>query len=242
MNTIVSRLLLAGGQNAVPVSGWFFGGWSPATTLALFWVENVVLTTFIATRVVIHWRATRTRGHLDGFLRKFLVTALVFSAGQGLLLGLFLTGVLGETITRQDLVVGVQWMIVAQTASLVMDSWTIGRWPFAEIRLRTEWLLGRVVMVHLSILGGVLLFAAAGQPRWFFSTFVVLKALVDIGGLLPRWQYRPDTPPAWIEKSVSALGGASGSGRKKGSFAEHWQRVVRKEREQHARDEEVVDA
>ena len=32
-----SRVFLAGGQNAVPVSGWFLGGWSPGTMLALFW-------------------------------------------------------------------------------------------------------------------------------------------------------------------------------------------------------------
>lgn len=36
-----SRFFVASGQNAVPFSGWFCGGWSPATTLAIFWFENL---------------------------------------------------------------------------------------------------------------------------------------------------------------------------------------------------------
>lgn len=240
MNTLLSRFFLAGGQNAVPVSGWFLGGWSPGTTLAVFWVENLVLTVFIAARVAAHWSATRTRGHENGFLRTFLTTSLAFTVGHGIFLAFILLGMMQDSVNRDDLITGVQWMLGAQVASLAIDLWSIGRWPFAEIRLRTGWMLGRVVAVHLSILVGMFLFMAMGQPAWFFSFFVGTKALMDIAGLLPRWQYRPETPPAWVDKAATALGGSSGTGRRRQSFKDYWARANRLEAEKRARDEEVV--
>jgi hypothetical protein len=242
MDTRVSRLFLAGGQNAVPFSGWFLAGWSPATTLALFWFENLVLTVFIAARVAVHWRATRKRGHENGFLQNFLITSLVFTVAHGIFLGLFLFGLMENTVERRDLVSGVQWMLGAQVASLLLDLWSIGRWPFAEIRNRTDWMLGRVVAVHLSILIGAVLFMSMGQPRWFFSAFIVLKALIDIGSLMPRWQYQPEQPPKWMDRVVTRVGTAPRALKKRETFADYWQRTQRLEREKRARDEDVVDA
>lgn len=237
MTSRFSRLFLAGGQNAVPLSGWFLGGWSSGTTLALFWFENLLLTVFIAARVAAHWRATRKRGHDKGFLTHFLVVSLGFTVGHGVFLALVLGLILPDSVNRADLVSGVQWMLGVQAASLVLDLWFLGDWPFAEIRARTDWMLGRVVMVHLSILFGMFLYAAMDQPWWFFSVFIGLKTLLDISGLLPRWR-QPKDPPAWLTSSMDAIRPA----RDKESFADYWRRQSKLEAEKHAGDEEAIDA
>ena len=237
MTSPFSRLFLAGGHNAVPLAGWFLGGWSSGTTLALFWFENLLLTLFIAVRVAAHWRATRKRGHEKGFLTNFLVVSIGFTVGHGVFLALVLGLLLPDSVNRADLLSGVQWMLAAQTASLVLDLWFLAGWPFAEIRARTNWMLGRVVMVHLSVLLGMFLYAAMDQPWWFFSVFVTLKALLDISGLLPRWQ--PKESPAWLSSAMDSIGPAHPS---KETFAEYWRRQSKQEADADARDEEELDA
>lgn len=243
MSARFSRLFLAGGQNAVPFSGWFLGGWSPGTTLAIFWFENLVLTVLLAARIAAHWSATRKRGHQNGFLPKFLLTSLAFTLAHGLFLSFILFGVMEDSVNRDDLIAGVQWMLLAQGASLLIDLWFIGNWLFAEVRARVDWMMGRVVVAHLSILFGMFAFMAMGQPWWFFSTFLVLKALMDIAGLLPRWQYQPKKPPAWLSRAVNKLPRAPNSRLPKDeTFEQHWERATREEAARSAHDEEVVCA
>lgn len=229
-----SRLFLTAGQNVVPLSGWFLGGWSPGTTLVVFWFENLFLTLAIAVRIAAHWHATRTVGHTNGFLKNFLTIALVFTLAHGIFVGYVVGVMLPDSLSRADVLDGLQWMLAVGIAALAWDLWFIGSWPFAEIRARTDWMLGRVVLVHLSILGGMFLFAAAGQPRWFFSIFVGLKALMDVGSLLPRWQVRE--PPGWMADGFDRFG----KGKDGESFRGYWRRVSAEEARKHARDEEIA--
>jgi len=249
MNTRFSRLFLAGGQNAVPLSGWFLAGWTPGTTLLLFWFENLALSIFLAARIAAHWTATRKRGHAGGFLKTFLLTALAFTLAHGVFLFFVLGVLLKDTVSREDVIAGLQWMLAAQVASLAFDMWHIGGWPFAEIRARTDWMMGRVVMVHLSILFGMFLFMWMEQPWWFFSIFIGLKAMMDIGSLVPQWQ--PKEPPAWLVSTMNRIGPAPGVAKKKGglagqrkedeTFTDYWHRTQAEEAKQFARDEEVME-
>ena len=197
-----SRLFLSGGQNAVPLTGWWLGGWSPGTALVYFWFENLILSLAIAARISAHWRATRTRGHTKGFLKTFLVTSLGFTIGHGVFLAVALT-LPADAVNRADLESGVLWLGGTQVASLAFDVWGIGGWPFAEIRKRVDWVMGRVVAVHLSILVGMFLLLLYGQPERFFVVFLVFKALIDVGSLVPQWQ--PRQPPEWLTKAMNRV-------------------------------------
>ena len=249
MSTRFSRLFLAGGQNAVPLSGWFLGGWTPGTTLMLFWFENLALSIFLAARIAAHRRATHKRGHDGGFLKTFLLTSLAFTLAHGVFLSLILGLMLKDTVNREDMIAGLQWMLAAQVASLAFDLWNIGGWPFAEIRTRAEWMMNRVILVHLSILFGMFLFAKLEQPWWFFSIFLGLKAMTDIGSLVPQWT--PKEPPAWLVRTMNRIGPAPGVAKKKAglagsrkedeTFSEYWQRTQAEEAAKFARDEQVVE-
>lgn len=52
----VGRLLQALGVNSVPAVGFLGQGWSIGTTLALYWVETVLVIALVATRIVVHRR------------------------------------------------------------------------------------------------------------------------------------------------------------------------------------------
>ena len=138
MKARLSRLVLAGGRNAVPVTGWFVTGWTPGTTLPIFWVENLVLSLLIAARIAAHWSTTRTRGHTNGFLKHFLTVSLAFTLVHVVFLAVILGTQLSDTGNRADLIAGLQWMLAVQVASLALDLWSIGGWPFAEIRKRAR--------------------------------------------------------------------------------------------------------
>jgi hypothetical protein len=143
------------------------------------------------------------------------------------------------SIARDDLMAGVQWMLAAQVASLAFDLWRIGGWPFAEIRSRTEWVLGRVVVVHLSILVGMFLFMAFDRPAWFFTLFLVFKAMIDIGSLLPQWE--PKDPPAFLVRVMNKGPKQKWKGKQEEPFVEYWHRTRREEQAKKTRDEEVVE-
>ena len=90
-------------------------------------------------------------------------------------LALVLGNILPDSVNRADVAAGVQWMLAAQAASLVLNFWFLGNWPFAEIRARTDWMLGRVLMVHR----------------------------LDISSLVPRWQ--PKKAPGWLASSMDKI-------------------------------------
>jgi len=51
------------GINAIPLAGVFFGGWSGATALSLYWWENLVGCLLVALRLLLHRRWTGKRGY-----------------------------------------------------------------------------------------------------------------------------------------------------------------------------------
>jgi hypothetical protein len=75
-------------------------------------------------------------------------------------------------------------------------------------------------------------FAWRESPGAFFSVFVWLKALTDIGAFLPQWN--PREPPRWLVNLMHAVPGT-----KKGeTFEEYWHRTRAAEEAQARRDEE----
>lgn len=113
-----SRFWQALGVNAVPVTGVFFGGWSTATALVVYWSETLMAAVFTAALIAVHRKVTRKKGHYRDqwekpprraiehaeraeprrhfrtFLSGFLVGSLSFTVGLGLFLALLLATVL----------------------------------------------------------------------------------------------------------------------------------------------------
>lgn len=230
----LSRLLQALAPNLVPAGGWFLAGWEPATTLIVYWAENLIASLAIATRIVLHRRATRTRGHEGGFLGGFLAASLAFTVVHGVFILAIVFAIMKVEIARGQVASGLRWMLLVQLVTLAVDVVLLRWWPFAEIRKRSDWMLGRVFVVHMAILVGMFLSVGSDSPGAIFGVFVVLKTLLDIGTLVPQWN--PPEAPGWMARVVNRLPKKPGEE----PFEVFWRRHHQEELARHRRDEEVL--
>ena len=136
----------------VPVIGVFFGDWSTATTLVVYWSETLLTAVSTGVRIAVHRKLTRKKGHyrdhweksppvkarpakprqrFQTFLSGFLTGSLILIFGLGLFLALLLATVLEQGIDRDAIESGMFWMAVAQGAGLAWDLIGIRERPFA---------------------------------------------------------------------------------------------------------------
>jgi hypothetical protein len=201
----------------------------------VYWAENLIVSLLIGVRVAVHRRVTRKRGHQGGFLANFMLVALAFTVAHGVFLAALLGGALvASPIDMLEVASGVRWMLGVQIGALIFDLIVLRTWPFAEVRKRTEWLTGRVVVVHMGILGGMFWMAARGAPSSFFAIFIGLKTLADVGSLLP--QYDPQEAPKWMARIASRFP----STKEEESFEEYWRKHHQGESHKRVRDEETL--
>jgi succinate dehydrogenase hydrophobic anchor subunit len=209
--------------NAVPAAGWFLDGWSAATTLVVYWFENVAVCLCVAIRIAVHQRLSPRRGHFryqapapnrkasqsSSFISGFLVTSLAFCAAHGIFLG-FIVFMLNRNGERY--VAHVDWrsvgfgalvMLAFLVADLVSDLVGMRSWSFLRIEQEANRSLGRVVVVHLTLIFGLFGVALTDAPSALFSMFVALKTLYSLSLLLPQWE--PTAAPGWLSRLMNRL-------------------------------------
>ncbi|MGD9903250.1 MAG: DUF6498-containing protein [Vicinamibacterales bacterium] len=215
------------GVNAIPAVGVFAGEWSSSTALAVYWVENLVASALVAARLWLHRRwqppavpgappvaAARPPGEL-------LLTAVPFTLAHGLFLAFIFAMVTQLAPDREPLRQAVMALLAVQGLAFGLDLWTLGDWPAARLNERADHLMGRVVLVHLSIIAGMFVATWLDRPESFFGFFVGGKLLADLSQLLPRPDRgTPERPPRWlaaIMRHVPRQGGET--------FEEYWRRT-----------------
>jgi hypothetical protein len=167
--------------SVIPGGGYFFAGWSPSTTLALYWVDTLIGTFAMAMRISLHWKWTRLAGHtrahlgttmttesrgrtrqvkFTSFQSEFLVTALVFTLAHGVFLAALL-GFILEAPNVEDLKKGATGILACHGLALGIDTFRLDSWPFIRLKQMADRLMGRVFLVHLAIIGGMFYMAVA---------------------------------------------------------------------------------
>jgi Family of unknown function (DUF6498) len=208
--------------NAVPAAGWFIEDWSAGTTLLVYWFENVAACLFVAARIVIHQRLSPRRGHFryqpaegdrrsvrGSFVKGFLVTSLAFSAAHAVFLGtiLFVLNHNGERglaqVDWRSVQLGCVLVVGFLALDFIVDLRGLRTWPFLRVEQTAYRGLGRVVVVHLTLIFGLLGVALTGAPSALFGVFVVLKTLYALSSALPQWE--PATPPEWLSRWMNRL-------------------------------------
>jgi len=235
------QLLSTLGLNAVPAAGWFVGSWSAGTTLGVYWFENVAASLLIGARIALHRKWNPCRGHTQyqprdkerrgakrSFLEYFLTTSLVFSAAHGFFLGMIilvltLNGHGAEVgLNFRELATGCGLVLAMLAADFAFDLRGLRAQPFAWIERQADANLGRVVVVHLSLIFGMAAVAFTGANTAFFGVFIVLKTMADLSARLPQWN--PDKPPTWLCRIMDRVPNTqSGKAKdKRQTFAEFW--------------------
>jgi hypothetical protein len=242
---------------AVPATGWFVQGWAAGTTLAVYWFETVTVCVFVAVRVAVHQRLSPRRGHFRyaasgtgrksaqsaGFLHGFLLVSLAFCAAHGVFLAtiLFLLNHNGARgladIDWRSAGGGCLLVLVFLLVDLTVDLPRIRTWSFLRIEQTTERVMGRVVVVHLTLIFGLLAVAMTGAPNALFGVFVALRTLYSLSLVLPQWESA--SPPAWLSRIMNRVPAAgrpkAGSGAR---FEDFWAEDRRKEADRRRRNEE----
>lgn len=249
--TRIVHLLILLGVNAIPVAGWFVDGWSAGTTLAVYWFENVAAGLFVSARIAIHQRWSPRHGHFRyrapksdrhrsrrSFVEGFLVTSLAFSAAHGVFLGVILL-VLdnnGQTdladVNWRSIGLGCMSVLVFLTTDFGVDLVRLRQWSFWQIEQTAYRGLGRVAVVHLTLVIGMFGVAVTDAPSALFGVFVVLKTLYSLSMVLPQWE--PVTAPEWLSRTVNRLPNALRGER----FEDVWARDRAEETERRARNEQ----
>ncbi|MUM18991.1 hypothetical protein FZI91_14110 [Mycobacterium sp. CBMA271] len=207
--------------NAIPLTGWFVGGWTAGTTLLVYWFETVVASLFIAQRAVLHKRWNPRRGHFKyqgpgpgpstqtSFVGGFLFSTLVFSAAHGFFLGmiLFLLHHNG-----QGALIGIDWrsvgigciqVFVVLAVDFLVDLRGLRSWSFWQLEVMASRGFLRVAVVHLTLIFGMFAVAATDAPSALFGVFVVLKTMYSLSTALPQWE--PDVPPRWLSGAMNRI-------------------------------------
>ena len=218
------------GLNSIPIVGVLAGQWSPATALCVYWVENLLASIFTAARLFLYARWSDPATHpvaaeeSSFALRRpgpFLAMTIPFTLAHAVMLAGVFAAVLHMQPDLDDLRRATFALLVVQGLAFGVDLWTLAAWPVARLNDRADYLHGRVMLVHLSILIGMFLVAWFGRPGAFFGFFVGAKALSDIGQLLPRIDSgTPEAPPRWLAAVMKQFPRQNGE-----SFAEYWRRT-----------------
>ncbi|KUI34311.1 hypothetical protein AU195_19420 [Mycobacterium sp. IS-1496] len=216
------HLLTLLGLVAVPAAGWFAADWSGGTTLAVYWVENVATCVFVSLRILAHQTWSPRRGHFrytapsadrrtarGSFLSGFVVTGFAFCAAHGVFLGviLFLLDRNGKSgfaeIDWRSVGVGCAGVVILLAVDFLVDLPGLRRLPFHQLEQTANQGVGRVIVVHLTLIFGMVGVAVTGAPSTFFGVFIVLKTLFAISTALPQWE--PEAAPTWFSRLMNRL-------------------------------------
>lgn len=245
-------LLTSLGLNAIPAIGWFVGEWSAGTMLVLYWAETLLGTLLVGLRIVLHRRARPSKGHFDyqapqahgrqsgkgsSYLLAFLVPALVFTSAHGIFLGALGLVATANHLTSEplvnlhDLLVGLTAIVFFQVLDFLFDLTRLRERPFAWMERLGGATLGRVLVVHLTIIGGMMAMGLTGANRNFFGVFIFLKTLLNCSMFLPQWQ--PKESPAWLAGAMDRMPGK----KQKLNFAQFWKQEDDEEKARGQRNE-----
>lgn len=253
-NAVLSRFHLVTGLGviAVPALGWFTQHWSGATTLVVYWFENVAMCLFVMARIAVHRRWTPKRGHFrhqapgsggtstQSFLTSFAVTSLAFCAVHGIFLAAIIA-LLVHNRAPQLALLGLDWrsvgwgclcVLLLLTLDFVLDLVDLRRWSFRDLERTADIGLGRVMVVHLTLLLGFAGIAATDAPSTLFGVFIVLRILAALSSVVPQWE--PRRPPRWLSNLMNRLPNVHPGER----FEDFWAQDQSRERERQRRNEQ----
>ena len=181
--------------NLVPLAGVLFFGWSVFATLLLFWVENVIVGAFNVLRMLwaqpdnpLMWVAKA------GMIPFFIFHYGMFTTVHGLFVltlfgGVHERGFPGPTTFFHAVQGAGIWpaalaLAASHGASFAFNYIGAGEYRTAQLAKLMSRPYGRVMVLHVVILGGGFLVQALGAPLAAVAVLVVLKTGLDLVGHL----------------------------------------------------------
>ena len=123
-------------------------------------------------------------------------------------------------------------VLIFLCADFAVDLVTLRRWSFWQIEQTAQRGLSRVVVVHLTLIFGLLGVAITGASDALFGIFVVLKSMASLSFVLPQWE--PSQPPPWLSRVMNRVPNVHAGER----FEDFWTKDRADERARRERNEQ----
>jgi hypothetical protein len=249
--------------NAVPIVGVWYYDWSATNVFVLYWFENLLVAITTTLRIFAHRELTRKRGHWrvdesagvtvndkklkTTLLGSYSLVAFVFTLAHGIFV-FAIAFMLNRDhpddprwlFSLPQLERGVAIIAAMLGVELVVDLATIRTKSFAWIKAYADRRTGRVFVLHLAIIFGMLAMAMTNSPFGILYVLIGLKTLVDLGSVMGEGAKAPDAetpPPAWALKFADKLGKDKGGA---AMMQKEWKAESERTRREAIENEEVM--
>ena len=187
--------------NGVPLYGVKLLGWSATTVLVLFWFENLLTAVFTCIRIAVHRQLTRKRGHWrpgqlgllvngkpsrSGLLGEYATMAFVFTLAHGVFVGMIIVVIGNEheeaiwQFSAAQFRQGAGWIALTLALNLVVDLAGIKERSYAELKSYVQVRMGRVLVLHLTIILGMFAMLATKSPFAILYMLIAFKTLWEL--------------------------------------------------------------
>ena len=139
-------------------------------------------------------------------------------------------------VDSHNLIAGLIGIGLFQGADFILDLINLRDRPFAWLERLGQITFARVIVVHLTIIGGMAAVMFTGANRHFFGVFIFLKTMLQCSLVLP--QYDPKTPPTWLSHLMDRIGSPK---YKNITFAQFWKQTDDEEAARAARNEKPTE-
>lgn len=183
--------------NMVPLAGVMFWGWSAFELIFLYWLENVV----IGLRTLISMLLT---GRRHGYVGA-IATSMFFTVHYGLFCfvhGMFVISLFGganganpagATSFTTAIGIGLIAILIWQFALLVIHVVSKDEASAPELMFAPY---PRIIVLHITILGGGFLLMALNWPQAGIVVLAILKTVMDAAITLYGWTMHSDPKAA----------------------------------------------
>jgi len=177
--------------NFVPLAGVLFLGWSVFATLLLFWVENVIVGGFNVLRML--W--ARPDNPVLWMAKAGMIPFFTFHYGMFVTVhGIFVLTLFGgvhergfpgpavfsHAVQAAGIAPAALALLLSHGVSFVFNYIGAGEYRTAQLAVLMTRPYGRVMVLHVVILGGGFLVQALGSPAYALALLVVLKTGLDL--------------------------------------------------------------
>ncbi len=187
-----ARLLLILMLNLIPVGGVLFLGWQASQILLLYWVENLIVGVLALSRILTArgvlppppGQKADSRAATGCF---FIVHYGVFTLVHGVFAVILAVRLAGDAMTMWTQTLGdpafhalVLAAAVFQTIAMIRDWWLSGLWRTSSPLEEMFRPYGRIVVMHVTVLGAAWAMAGLGAPAWAVLILCLAKAALEV--------------------------------------------------------------
>lgn len=179
--------------NLIPLLGVVIFGWKTFPLMLIFWLENVVVGLFNVLKMAL----VETEDGASGIIKLFLIPFFcmhygIFTLVHGMfVIALFSGGFAGggpvpdagsvwRIVKSEGLIWGVLGLVASHGISFADNYIRKEEYRRTSIQMLMAQPYGRIIVLHIAILGGAFLLTALKSPVWGLILLVVLKIALDL--------------------------------------------------------------